>query len=103
MFKQMADRMLRKAIFALGEDVTYRHQDGGRAKVSGVFTAEGEAVDLETESMVRAYAPRIGVRLADFKTKPRQGDTLEIDGKTFRVNDIEPDGFGGATLWLIEQ
>jgi hypothetical protein len=55
---------------------------------------------VATESVVSTVGPALGVSLADFPAEPVKGDTLVREGLTYRVDDIQPDGEGGADLIL---
>jgi hypothetical protein len=65
---------------------------------AGIRVFEGE----DGGPPVQNIQPMLGVRLSLFTMPPDQGDTVFIPrvGKLFTVNNVDPDGLGGATLWL---
>lgn len=99
-FKTLVDRLLGIAVPTFGECVEYRPKSGGAYSVIAVFDNEAELVDPDTETLVSANNPRIGVRLRDLETTPRQGDKVVAGGKLYRVIDVQEDGQGGASLFL---
>lgn len=72
--------------------------------VRGIWDREHEAVLTEVagsetkSSGVSTTLPVLNVRLAPFAAPPRQGDRFEVDGETFKVSDVRPDGLGMADL-----
>ena len=79
---------------------------GGPHSRTGIFNDKYLAVDVQTGFMVSTSQPNLGIKLADWTPAPLQGDTLTIDAnatgdfETYKVQTIEPDGEGGATLLL---
>lgn len=51
---------------------------------------------------ITASTPILGVQLSQFPTPPMQGDTVTVGGQVYQVNEVQPDGKGGAHLQLIE-
>ncbi|MGE0022106.1 MAG: hypothetical protein AB7S70_00555 [Hyphomicrobium sp.] len=75
--------------------------------LNAIFDREHEIVlDEMANSELRqaghsTTVPVLTVRLADFVTKPAQGDTVVVDGEgSFTVWDVQPDGEGCADLVL---
>lgn len=67
--------------------------------IPGVFDAAHQVVDLATGEQ-SDLGPTLGIRLADLSVAPKQDDRLVVDGTTYQVNDVRPDGQGGALLPL---
>ena len=101
----MADfgAVLDAGLRVFGIDVTYTAPGSSTAQsVRGVFDAEHEEIDLGTGVPVSSVGPVIGIKLADFDPEPVQDGTFVIQGKTYSVVDVRPDGQGGAELPLHE-
>jgi hypothetical protein len=90
----------RAGIRRFGDLVTYQPRDGDPFSVSGVFTAPHETIDVSAEATVSSNAPVLGVNLADFPSKPRNGDHLIRAERRYRVVNVKDDGEGGAALHL---
>jgi hypothetical protein len=71
--------------------------------IKGIFDRHGGSVTLEGNAVVTVRQPRLGVQMADFAAypaEPQQGARVTIDGATWWVRDVQPDGIAGATLTL---
>jgi len=99
-FKDKVHDLLGIAIPTFGEAVTYRPKTGGSFQIQAVFDNEWQEVDPNSNVVVSSNAPRLGIRLRDFPSKPIQGDCLVAEGKTYQVVDVQEDGQGGASLFL---
>ena len=84
-----------------GEPATYAPQ-GGAAPVSltAVFEENALVVSTELGVLIRSGRPGIGVVLADIPVPPRRGDQVTIRSTAYKVQDVDPDGQGGAKLLL---
>lgn len=75
---------------------------GGTFSIVGIFEAPFEGVDL-AGVMLSQSAPTFLCRAADLGgITAKADDELEIDGTTYVVNEIKPDGTGLVTLVLLE-
>ena len=84
-----------------GTPVTFNDPANCEAGPFAVFDAAHQVVELgEVDVPIDSTAPVLGVRLSDFPTAPSQDDTAVIDGGTYRVVSVQPDGQGGAMLVL---
>lgn len=52
------------------------------------------------QNQLSSTAPMLGIRLQDFSIPVVRKDEIAIDGVDYVIDDIEPDGQGGATLML---
>tara|TARA_R110002074_G_scaffold253081_2_gene425070 strand:- start:16479 stop:16814 length:336 start_codon:yes stop_codon:yes gene_type:complete len=66
----------------------------------GVFDAAHELVEMGGEGPVSTTGPVLGIRLSEFTVPPVEANEVVIDGATYRINDVQPDGQGGAKLML---
>ena len=72
---------------------------GEGVAVAGIFdAAHREAV--QAEAGVSTSAPAFTVFATDLPAGAAQGDALEVEGRRWRVADMEPDGTGLVRLVL---
>ena len=97
----LAGLALGSCLDVLGRPVEYRPAGGAAFVARGIFTAAHEVVRLmDGDAPVSSTAPVLGVRLADFAAPPEAGDVVVVGGREYRVEDVQPDGEGGARLVL---
>lgn len=90
---------------AFGESVSYQPAAGGSPFVVSGVVVDSFRTPFYKEDGTVGYtttAPAIGVRLADFPTKPVKNDTLtrlKTSGR-FMVVDVHADGMGWLNLIL---
>lgn len=85
----------------LGVTVGYLHKSGcTNTAVDGVWNNQTEIVDPNTEAVITTNQPRICIKISDLDEAPIKGDKLTRDGTTYRVQDVQLDGHGGAELFL---
>lgn len=80
---------------AFGREVVYTPQAGGSITIRAVFesTRQGE------DNAPGVYAV-LFVRTGDLPQPPERGDEATVDGRTYKVFDIEADTTGAAVLRL---
>ena len=83
-----------------GVPVVYTSQGLPAATLAAVFDRAATIITTDGEVEVTATQPILDLRLADLSVAPKQGDTLNVDGDDWLVAKVEPDGQGGAKLWL---
>lgn len=83
-----------------GEEIKVFPQKGGVYKIRGIFDNEYQSVDPNTEQVISANQPALGINLNDVAVDIRANDIIELRGMKFRVIDKREDGQGGATLHL---
>ena len=98
----MSFRTLTQAVVGLcnsvlGDDVTYTPSGGSAVSIKGVFNNEG--VEVENTIILQ---PVVRIVLADLLADPGKGDTVTIEGTTYRVMESRKDAYGGSTLILQE-
>lgn len=87
-----------------GEPVVYSRLVGLPLSITGVFDDGFTEVDPVSRPGLMSSKPTLGIRLEqfppDFDAKEAQGDwfTVVRTGKTYVVNDGEPDSHGHALL-----
>ena len=82
-----------------GYEATYSKATGG--KCNGIYDNDFVSVDVgENAPPVTDQKPTLMVRLSDFDTEPAQDDTLIVDGTSYTVLEVQPDGTGAALLIL---
>ncbi|HDK41519.1 MAG TPA: hypothetical protein ENG93_02540 [Nitrospirae bacterium] len=88
------DMMLDTSEFAV--TATY----DGSTSVNGIFDNDYEAADLG-EGAVEASVPTFLYKSSDI-SNVQQGMTLVVNGTTYKVREIRPDGTGMTLLVLSE-
>ena len=74
---------------------------GGPYALDAILDRPFEAVELgPADVAIAGRRPILDVRLADLPVEPVPGDTLTVSGSSFTVEEVEPDGRGGAKLFL---
>lgn len=76
---------------------------GGPFDVYAVWTGPNDLVEIGAPAQVSTTSPQIGVDLADLAAlgiDPAVGDVVTRAGIRYRVDDVQPDGEGGADLIL---
>ncbi len=99
-FRDLVDRILVKATDAMGETVTFYPGTDEEIEVPAIFDSEYQVLDPDTEQVLSANQPGLGVNLNDFETDPKQGDIVQVRETKYRVTDTREDGQGGAVLLL---
>lgn len=85
-----------------GDSAVYTKLAGGTATFTGIFDAPHIAIDLG-EVSISDRRPTFVCRTADLPSGVAggdSGDTLEVDGITYKVIDLEPDGQGMTRIVL---
>ena len=93
--------VLGPVVGVFAEAVTYIPAGGAPYASQGVFTEGFQVVTiLEDGSPITGEQPRLGVRLADLRATPVQGDAVTVRGTTYSVNEPRFDSHGRADLML---
>lgn len=96
MIETAADRLIILGDF--GQSAVYTH-DGVSNTIIGIFDQEFEAVDIGASVPFAMQRPRFHCRTADI-ADAQNGDTLEIDGETYAIRVVMPDGTGMSEIQL---
>ena len=99
-FRDHVDDILNCCTDNFGEAVTLYPCNGGVYKIRGIFDHDYVSVDADTEQLISANQPALGVNLNDVPVDIVDGDIFEIRNLRYRVTDNREDGQGGATLLL---
>lgn len=99
-FRNLVDNVLTRAMQTFGEEVTFYPKAGGVYKVKGVFDNDYQVVDAQTEQLISANQPALGVNLNDLDFSLKTGDEVSIRNALFRIHEKKEDGQGGAVLLL---
>lgn len=99
-FRKLVDNVLVHSMRTFGEKVTFFPKVGGSYEIQGVFDNDFQTVDVQTEQLISANQPALGINLNDIKFKLAVGDEVKIRGVMFRVQEKKEDGQGGAVLLL---
>ena len=84
--------------------ISYTRAAGGTSSFSAVFDRDYvEATARGASPVVMANrGPVVDVRLSAISFTPVPGDELTVDGLSYSVESVEPDGLGGMLLRLSE-
>jgi hypothetical protein len=104
----MVDRTMRAAERAFGRPVTFRtfaplgsgDDPPDPVTIRAVFDEAFRSVDTSSAVPVSTTSPIVDVRASDLPWTPEQGDTVEVNGATYTVVDVQPDGAGTNRLFL---
>jgi len=99
-FRGKVDRVLNHGMKTFGETVTFYPKAGGIHKIEAVFDNNYQAIDPDTEQVISANQPTLGINLNDVKFDIKRGDQVQVRDTRYEVNDKREDGQGGALLLL---
>ena len=94
-FPDSISRMDEACLRVFGRDVIYLPEAGAEASIRAIFQPA-----RETENASPGVYAVLFVRLADLPGAPVRGDEVEVEGKPYKVFDIESDAEGAAVLRL---
>jgi hypothetical protein len=95
-----ADRAAFLSADDFGVEASYRPVAGGASTtIEGIFDNDFLQVEAE-HSAAATRSPRFTCRTADLSLEGRKGDQLVINGVTYLVTVVHPDGTGMTVLWL---
>lgn len=86
-----------------GDSATYTKVAGGTATLTGIFDAPHIAIEAFGGASISDRRPTFLCRTADIPSGAvggDGGDTLLVDGATYQVVDLQPDGQGMTTIIL---
>ena len=99
-FRKKVDRVLNHGMKTFGETVTFYPKRGGVYKIEAVFDNSYEAIDPDTEQVISANQPTLGINLNDVKFEMERADQVQVRDTRYEVIDKREDGQGGALLLL---
>lgn len=85
-----------------GEAMTFIGDGSLDHGFEGVFDENYVSSDPQTGQLVTSEEPSILVRLGDLPSRPKMDDRFMIRESEFAVRAVEPDGKGGARIFLRE-
>lgn len=85
----------------LGCPVSYVSTDGVEKLVAGIFDRAYVRVDVGQPG-VSSSGPAVFLRVADLPVDPETDldPTIVVEGVSYRVREVEPDGKGGVVITL---
>lgn len=83
-----------------GEEVILYLEGREPIAAMGLFNAAYQAIDVSTGVPVSTVHPLLEVVSNDLPAKPEEGDTVSIQGMTYLIVDVRPDGNGYLKLAL---
>ncbi len=66
----------------------------------GIWTVQDVDVVLEDGSTIASKSYWLGIKLDDFAVPPIKGDGILLKGDNYLIDQVRPDGHGGAKLVL---
>lgn len=84
-----------------GFDVTYTH-NGQSSVIKGILDNEFEEVELGGSVPFAVQRPRLHCRTSDVSDAVN-GDTMQIEGITYYIRVVMPDGTGMTEIQLEKQ
>lgn len=66
----------------------------------GVWTVQDVDILLEDGSTLASKSYWLGIKLADYAVVPIKGDGVTVNGNGYVIDQVRPDGQGGAKLVL---
>lgn len=99
-WSDLVNATLGASLNTFGQTCTHRPKLGGNYTRNGIFSAEFTAIDPDTGYDIIQNRPVFGIRVNDWTPLPDEDDELETGGVTYIVTHTEPDGEGGATVFL---
>jgi len=90
----------RQMINTLGKTVTYTPQNGSPKAITVLFDNEYLGMDLNAGTM-STTGPAAYCKSEDLSSTPK-GDAFTIDGTSYTVQDIQPDGTG-MTICMLKK
>lgn len=98
------DKLVNKPLSRIfGQTVAYTPPSGGDpVSASGVWWKAHQTVETDGESNFSSTAPTLGIRLSEWPVAPIQYGQVEVDGQSYKIEEVQPDGEGGAKLILKE-
>jgi hypothetical protein len=96
-FSDSADALFKGINKVFGTPATYTYvSDSSTSEVKGVF--ENAFVEVNGVSDLKPVFKNLILDTLDFE--PEEGDTIEINDVTYKVESHQPDGLGSTTLIL---
>lgn len=99
-FRNKVDQVLSAGMKVFGESVEFHPASGGIFIVDAVFNNSYHTVDPSTQQAIEVTQPNLGVNLNDVKFEIKQGDAVVVRHVKYRIEEYNPDGQGGAQLFL---
>lgn len=102
-FKSKFENLLNSAMNQIGEDIVYKPSKGGSFPVRGIFDSSYKLIDSETGGVISGNHAKLGLKNSDLPFEVLEEDRFIVNGRTFKVKDIQEDGQGGILIELIEK
>ena len=99
-FRDRVSRVINHGKKNFGEPCILYPKAGGEFPFTGIFDNQTQTVDPDTEQVISATQPTLGVNLFDFDFDIQEGDQVQVRNLRYKIIDPKPDGQGGATLFL---
>jgi len=96
--------MMENFLAVFGIDCSFRPKAGGVFSIRGIFENKYLGVEPSTGMPISTSSPQIGIKLAHLPAGVgiKRDDIFVVNGKSFSVREVRPDGLGAATVMLYE-
>lgn len=99
-FADLTNSLLAACQGTFGQAVNYTDLNGEVYELSGIFGSEFESVDAESGYQIMSSSPHIGIVLKNWPKMPEENERISISSRRYAVRHSEPDGEGGAVVFL---
>ena len=100
-FRDRVNRVLNSCTNTFGESCLYYPPDkNGSFKLQGIFDNAFEAIDPDTEQVIRANQPVLGVNLFDLSFEIKKNGKIKLRNILYKIYEVREDGQGGASLLM---
>lgn len=99
-FKDAMDRLNKKSLSTFGEEAVYSGTGMSDTTLQVIFDNNFTAIDPQTGMEVMTTQPMIGIKLDDLPREPFRGDTISLNGISYKITEYHPDSEGMAKLLL---
>lgn len=83
-----------------GSTVIYTPSGGSAITIKGIYRDQYLGLDSQTGYTIATERPHVSIRNSDLSFKPKQGDTLQVENKNFKVTSVQKDGDAGTIIFL---
>ncbi len=97
-----AERIVSACVQTWGETIQYQCATGQTYTLRAIVDMTYQALDVDSGALVQSHHPKIGIRAGDLMAEPQLEDRIILRNKTYRIAEYQPDGQGGAELFLQE-
>lgn len=100
-FRDRVNRVLKSCTNTFGESCLYYPPDrNGSYTLQGIFDNDYQAIDPDTEQVISANQPVLGVNLFDLSFEIKKNGKIKLRNILYKIYEVREDGQGGASLLM---